>query len=220
MVKAGKEYMLDGNLNEKVYVIESREKYALMKYENQYVIGYKPEITKDNKIQWAQGHYYNSITLASLMFDEKTLEPIKVIESLKKNLNFLTPFIRFSAIVELETHNSRERTLNKWDYKKYEAVFDEYSNNDEMQLISEDIENMEEAFDFESIIEQIKSRLVDEDILPESVSEEELEKQANDVFDKAIEENDEPYNYIIGLKDEYLDGFISDIKEREEEEEM
>ena len=220
MIESGKEYILDGSLNAKVYVIENKGNYALMKYENQYVIGYKPEIIKDNKIQWAQGHYYNSITLASLMFDEKTLEPIKAIESLKKNLNFLTPFIRFSAIVELETHNSRERTLNKWDYKKYVAVFDEYSNNDEMQLISEDIENMEEAFDFESIIEQIKARLVDEDILPESVSEDELEKQANDVFDKAIEENDEPYNYIIGLKDEYLDGFIEDIKEREEEEEM
>ena len=220
MVKAGKEYMLDGNLNEKVYVIESREKYALMKYENQYVIGYKPEITKDNKIQWAQGHYYNSITLASLMFDEKTLEPIKAIESLKKNLNFLTPFIRFSAIVELETHNSRERSLNKWDLKKYETLYDEYTTNGEMQLISEDVANMEEAFDFEGIIETIKKRLINEDILPETVSEKEMEKQANDVFDKAVEEDDEPYNYIIGLKDEYLDGFISDIKEREEEEEM
>ena len=79
---------------------------------------------------------------------------------------------------------------------------------------------MEEAFDFEGIIEKIKERLINEDILPETVSEKEMEKQANDVFDKAVEEDDEPYNYIIGLKDEYLDGFISDIKEREEEEEM
>lgn len=220
MIEAGKEYIIDGNLGEKAYVIEVKDDYGLIKLNSQYVVAYGVKETNDNRIEWIQGNYYNSITLASLMFDEKTLKPINAIERLKRNLNILDPFIRFSAIVELETHNSRERSLNNWDLKKYEAIFDEYSNNDEMQLISEDIENMEEAFDFESIIEQIKVRLVDEDILPESVSEEELEKQANDVFDKAIEENDEPYNYIIGLKDEYLDGFISDIKEREEEEEM
>ena len=220
MIETGKEYILDGSLNEKVYVLENKGKYALMKLEEQYVIGYKPEITKDDKIQWAQGHYYNSITLASLMYDEKTLEPIKAIECLKRNLDILTPFLRFSAIVELETHNSRERSLNNWDLKKYEAIFDEYSSNDEMQLISEDVSNMEEAFDFEGIIEQIKERLINENILPQSVSEEEIVKQANDVFEKAVEENDEPYNYIIGLKDEYLDGFIEEIKEREDEEEM
>ena len=220
MIETGKEYILDGSLNEKVYVLENKGKYALMKLEDQYVIGYKPEITKDDKIQWAQGYYYNSITLASLMFDEKTLEPIKAIECLKRNLDILTPFIRFSAIVELETHNSRERSLNQWDLKKYETIFDDYSSNDEMQLISEEVTNKEEAFDFEGIIEQIKERLINEGILPESISEEEIIKQANDVFDKAVEENDEPYNYIIGLNDEYLDGFIADIKEREEEEEL
>ena len=143
IVKAGKEYELGNSQNRKAYVLECNKNYALVKSENEYIVAFKPELNKDNKLGWTSGTYYSALSLAARKYENMANNRIENINILKNLLNEEPHELYIEAVISNELRNGLE--VDKDEYKRLENIYDKYMNQDGTQLVSEDIYNISES---------------------------------------------------------------------------
>lgn len=144
-IEVGKEYGLGDSQNRKAYVLECNKNFALVKSNNEYIIAFKPELNKDNKLEWASGNYYSTLSLAARKYENMATNRIENINILKNLLNEEPHELYIEAVISNELRNGLE--VDKDEYKRLENIYDKYMNQDETQLVSEDIYDISESLD-------------------------------------------------------------------------
>ena len=144
-IEVGKEYGLGDSQNRKAYVLEYNKNFALVKSNNEYIIAFKPELNKDNKLEWASGNYYSTLSLASRKYENMATNRIENINILKNLLNEEPHELYIEAVISNELRNGLE--VDKDEYKRLENIYDKYMNQDGTQLLSEDIYDISESLD-------------------------------------------------------------------------
>ena len=143
IVKAGKEYELGNSQNRKAYVLECDKNYALIKNNDEYVVAFKPELNKDNKLEWASGSYHNSLSIAARRYENMTMDRVEDIDTLKSLLNEEPHEVYIEAVISNELRNGFP--VDKEEYDRLEKIYDKYIDQDYTQLISEDIYDISES---------------------------------------------------------------------------
>jgi len=144
-IEVGKEYGLGDSQNRKAYVLECNKNFALVKSNNEYIIAFKPELNKDNKLEWASGNYYSTLSLAARKYENMATNRIENINILKNLLNEEPHELYIEAVISNELRNGLE--VDKDEYKRLENIYDKYMNQNETQLVSEDIYDISESLD-------------------------------------------------------------------------
>lgn len=148
-IEVGKEYGLGNSQNRKAYVLECNKNYALVKsdneYINEYIIAFKPELNKVNRLEWAYGAYYSTLSLAARRYENMVNNRVENINILKNLLNEEPHELYIEAVISNELRNGLE--VDKDEYKRLENIYDKYMNQDGTQLLSEDIYDISESLD-------------------------------------------------------------------------
>lgn len=148
-IEVGKEYGLGNSQNRKAYVLECNKNYALVKsdneYINEYIVASKPELNKDNKLEWAHGAYYSTLSLAARRYENMVNNRVENINILKNLLNEEPHELYIEAVISNELRNGLE--VDKNESLRLENIYDKYMNQDGAQLVSEDIYDISESLD-------------------------------------------------------------------------
>ena len=162
VLQAGKEYNLNNSVGTKGIILEIQKDIALIKT-HEYIVVTGIKQLNDGTIEWDYGKYFDNLVQASFLYESKIFNQKQQIENLKEILKEINDFVRFGAIVELETNYDND-AISEGDLKKLEIIYDEYTSNDEFHLLSEEIDNLEESYNINSIRDMIQEYLYDNDI--------------------------------------------------------
>lgn len=136
---SGEKYKLNTNLEQDVLCISSVANIALLKNLNlnEYIVAIGTQITKDNKLEWDSGSYYQNLSIASRRFESRTSDYIKDINTLKELLNEEAHDKYVEAVISNELRNGLQ--IEKAEKEILDKVYDDYMDIDDIQLVSEDI---------------------------------------------------------------------------------
>ena len=139
-VQANKYYVLNDGLNRKVFIIDLKNEYALIKNNGEYIVALKPELTEDNKIHWASGSYFKDLSIAARSFESRTNDYLKDMNTLKNLLNEEAHDKYIECVISNELRNGF--SIEAADREKLDKIYDQYMDQDNTQLLSEDIYEM------------------------------------------------------------------------------
>ena len=141
-----------GHNNIEYLVLEKKENIALLKSNKEYLVANGIKIHKGTgKISWDFGSYYNDLLSAKLKFNNLSLSKIDQINSLKSAFKETSHYILIPSIISYELDENS--VVNEEKLSQLEEVYDEYCSNDDMTLLSENIEDLVNEIEKEETIE-------------------------------------------------------------------
>lgn len=141
-----------GHNNIEYLVLEKKENIALLKSNKEYLVANGIKIHEGTgKISWDFGSYYNDLLSAKLKFNNLSLSKIDQINSLKSAFKETSHYILIPSIISYELDENS--VVNEEKLSQLEEVYDEYCSNDDMTLLSENIEDLVNEIEKEETIE-------------------------------------------------------------------
>lgn len=156
---------------------------------------------------------FDSLVEASLCFNSKILNERKQIEFLKRGLKQVPSFVTFATILQRELEYNVDEIYEN-NFKQLQLVYDDYLECDSYKLISKELYELAERYDFSEIKSFVIDYLTDNDIEIEKIEREILDEIIKDAISYAYETNNES-KALIWMED-YLQIKVDELKKEEE----
>ena len=218
VIEQGKVYDSDlGN----VYCLENNRnkegiEYALLQKDKKYIIACGVNIDENSKLSWWNGIYRDSLLSATVVYEKMALPQKEKIENTMEAFKDIEPFIFFSSVVEHEQDDLKVE-IDDYDLKTLKIIYDEFISNDEMKLLSEEVKDLEENYNYYRIANDIREYLEDQGVDKIQISLEDINEMVDDVIEESMNTGTDPSSLI--WIDGYLDGKVDEYLENNEEEE-
>lgn len=206
----GKVFCLENNRNK-----EGIE-YALLQKDNKYIIACGVNIDENSKLSWWNGIYRDNLLSATVVYEKMALLQRQKIENTIEAFKDIEPFIFFSSVVEHEQDDSKVE-IDHYDLKTLKIIYDEFISNDEMKLLSEEVKDLEENYNYHRIANDIREYLEDQGVDKIQISPDDIDEIVDDVIEESMNTGTDPSSLI--WIDGYLDGKVDEYLENNEEEE-
>ena len=206
----GKVFCLENNRNK-----EGIE-YALLQKDNKYIIACGVNIDENSKLSWWNGIYRDNLLSATVVYEKMALLQRQKIENTIEAFKDIEPFILFSSVIEHEQDDSKVE-IDDYDLKTLEIIYDEFISNDEMKLLSEEVKDLEENYNYHRIANDIREYLEDQGVDKIQISPDDIDEMVEDVIEESMNTGTDPSSLI--WIDGYLDGKVDEYLENNEEEE-
>lgn len=206
----GKVFCLENNRNK-----EGIE-YALLQKDNKYIIACGVNIDENSKLSWWNGIYRDNLLSATVVYEKMALLQRQKIENTIEAFKDIEPFILFSSVIEHEQDDSKVE-IDDYDLKTLKIIYDEFISNDEMKLLSEEVKDLEENYNYHRIANDIREYLEDQGVDKIQISPDDIDEMVEDVIEESMNTGTDPSSLI--WIDGYLDGKVDEYLENNEEEE-
>lgn len=206
----GKVFCLENNRNK-----EGIE-YALLQKDNKYIIACGVNIDDKYKLSWWNGIYRDNLLSATVVYEKMALLQRQKIENTMEAFKDIEPFIFFSAVVEYEQDEAKTE-ITRNDLKTLDIIYDEFISNDEIHLLSEEVRDLEQNYDYNRIANDVREYLEDQGVDKIQISPDDIDEMVDDVIEESMNTGTDPSSLI--WIDGYLDGKVDEYLENNEEEE-
>lgn len=218
VIEQGKVYDSDlGN----VYCLENNRnkegiEYALLQKDKKYIIACGVDVDENSKLSWWNGIYRDSLLSATVVYEKMALLQRQKIENTIEAFKDIEPFILFSSVIEHEQDEVKSEITGN-DFKKLNLIYDKFISNDEIHLLSEEVRDLEENYNYNKIANDVREYLEDQGVDKIQISPEDIDEIVDDVIEGSIITETDPSSLI--WIDGYLDGKVDEYLENNEEEE-
>ena len=218
VIEQGKVYDSDlGN----VYCLENNRnkegiEYALLQKDKKYIIACGVNIDENSKLSWWNGIYRDNLLSATVVYEKMALLQRQKIENTIEAFKDIEPFILFSSVIEHEQDEVKSEITGN-DFKKLNLIYDKFISNDEIHLLSEEVRDLEENYNYNKIANDVREYLEDQGVDKIQISPEDIDEMVDDVIEESMNTGTDPSSLI--WIDGYLDGKVDEYLENNEEEE-
>lgn len=206
----GKVYCLENNMN------KDGVEFALLQKDKKYIIACGVTIDDELNLSWKQSIFRDNLMSANAVYEKLALTPSKKIENTMEAFKDIEPFIFFSAVVEYEQDEAKTE-ITRNDLKTLDIIYDEFISNDEIHLLSEEVRDLEEDYNYNRIANDIREYLEEQGVDKIQISLDDIDEMIDDVIEESITDGTDPSSLI--WIEGYLDGKVDEYLNNNEEEE-
>lgn len=163
MIKVGEKYTIQNGIDSIAIVIDYKNQQALLKNlskdNSEYIVANGIKINDNNKLEWLQGFYCQDLSVAARRFESRTNGRLEDMNTLKKLLNEEAHEKYVECVISNELRNGF--TIEKEELNKLDKMYNQYIDEDDIQLISEDFYEMSYMANLNknsSIVEDIEAQ--------------------------------------------------------------
>lgn len=198
--------------NNNYLVIDRNNLLVLFKDDKNYCVTPESNMKGNKIIDINKVSSFSTLMPAVGLFEKYSLPLKEQLESLAKTFNEVDNKTLVFSILEHEESWSTE--INNVDIKVLENIYDDFIDNDGINLLSDEIKELENKYSYKTLENEVIDKLKENGINPNLIPNDKLENIYDDILEEAINE-DTDVETIIEFSD-YLDGTIEELQKEQE----